>query len=278
MPEGLTGHTVFSAANRRRLPHWTWMPPGAHRDLPVVVLLHGVLDGGGYVWWEKGSADRTAARLVAAGEVPPFCLVMPGDTGAEQGSGYCDWADGTTAAETYAVRELLPWIASELPVSGQRHVAGLSMGGYGALMLSLRNPGTFRSASSMSGFFDPRRLCKWVTGATRRLWGDDDANIAAHDLRALVTDPDRRAGLRIAFDCGTEDELIDANRGMHAQLDGLGVAHGYVEKPGNHDWPYWSGRLAEHLRFHLAGTGDLATATAPTRAAATAAGSEATRT
>jgi putative tributyrin esterase len=269
--DGLAGHTIFSSANRRRLEHWTWTPPGAHRDLPVVVLLHGVRDAGGFVWWEKGSADRTAARMVAAGEVPPFSLVMAGDTGAELGSGYCDWHDGTTAAETYLIAELLPWIDAELPAGDARHVAGLSMGGYGALLLALRNPGTFRSASATSGFFHPSRLFDYVPDARRRMWGDDDDAVAAHDVAALVADERRRARLEIAFDCGTEDPLLPVNRGFHAHLDRLGVAHGYVERPGSHDWTYWSGRLAEHLRFHLGRGGDLA-------AAALSAGSEATRT
>jgi S-formylglutathione hydrolase FrmB len=277
MRDGLAGHTIFSEANRRRLEHWTWMPPGRHRDLPVVVLLHGVRDAGGFVWWQKGSADLTAARLVAAGEVPPFCLVMPGDTGAEQGSGYCDWADGTAAAETYLMRELLPWIDAELPVSGARHIAGLSMGGYGALLLALRNPGSFRSASATSGFFEPHRLFDHVPDARRRMWGDDGAAIEAHNVLALVAEPRRRAALDIAFDCGTEDPLITLNRAFHDHLDRLGVAHGYVERPGVHDWPYWTGRLAEHLRFHLGGGGDLAAP--PLGATATLpAGSEATRT
>ncbi|HXA29969.1 MAG TPA: alpha/beta hydrolase family protein [Candidatus Angelobacter sp.] len=271
MAEGLAGHTIFSLANRRRLEHWTWMPPGhPGRDLPVVVLLHGVRDAGGFVWWEKGAADRTAARLVAAGELPPFCLVMAGDTGAELGSGYCDWVDGTTAAETYLVGELLPWIDAELPVPSDRHVAGLSMGGYGALLLALRNPGTFDSASATSGFFDPQRLFQYVPDARRRMWGDDDALMAAHDITSLVSDPARRTGLRLALDCGTEDPLLDASRGFHAHLDRLGVAHGYVERPGGHDWGYWRGRLADHLRFHLGAHGDLA--------APALAGSEVTRT
>jgi S-formylglutathione hydrolase FrmB len=269
MREGLAGHSLFSSANRRRLEHWTWMPPGAHRELPVMLLLHGVRDAGGFVWWEKGSADLTAARLVATGELPPFCLVMAGDTGAELGSGYCDWADGTTAAETYLMRELLPWIGAELPVSNARHIAGLSMGGYGALLLALRNPGVFRSASATSGFSDPRRLFDYVPDARRRMWGDDEALIEAHDLTALVADPRRRAGLDLAFDCGTDDPLLAANRAFHAHLDRLGVAHGYVERPGGHEWGYWSARLADHLRFHLAGGGDLAATPALSRSEAT---------
>src|SRR5207302_1004102 len=108
--------------------HWTWLPDRASAGLPLLVLLHGVNDAGGFVWWQKGRAHETAARLVEAGEVPPFALLMAGDTGVEHGSGYCDWADGTTRAETYLIDELLPWARGELAPS-RIHVAGLSMGG-----------------------------------------------------------------------------------------------------------------------------------------------------
>lgn len=257
MREGLEVRTLWSESNRRRFEHWVWLPPGSHRDLPVVVLLHGVYDGGGSSWAQKGFADLTAGRLVAAGELPPFCLVMPGDTGAEQGTGYCDWRDGTTCAETYIVDELLPCLAADLPVApGAMHIGGLSMGGYGALLLALRHPGLFRSASSTSGFFDPRRLFRFVNDAQQRMWGDGDG-MRQHDVRALVEDPQRRGDLRIAFDCGADDELLDQNRALHAQLGELGVAHGYVERPGSHTWDYWSARLEHHLRFHLDRGGDL---------------------
>lgn len=257
MREGLTGYTLFSASNRRRFEHWVWLPNGEHRDLPLMLLLHGVYDAGGFVWAQRAGADLTAARLMRDGAIPPFCLVLVGDTGAEQGTGYCDWHDGTTHAETYIVDELLPWLAAELPVSDQRHIGGLSMGGYGSLMLALRHPGVFRSASSTSGFFQPQRLFRFVPDAMQRMWGDDDG-MRAHDVTALIAEPQRTRDLRIAFDCGSEDELVDQNRALHQQLLDLGLPHGYVELPGAHTWEYWTARLEHHLRFHLGDGGDLA--------------------
>jgi putative tributyrin esterase len=260
MREGLVAQSLFSPSNRRRFEHWVWMPPGENRDLPLVVLLHGVYEAGGFCWPQNGLADLTAARLVRDGAVPPFCLVMPGDTGAEQGSGYCDWRDGTTLAETYVMRELLPALAEALPLGGRRHVAGLSMGGYGALLLALRHPGVFQSAGSSSGFFRARRLFHFVDEAEQRMWGDE-AGTRAHDVLSLVRDAERRDGLRIALDCGTEDELIEDNREMHRLLDELRVPHGYVEQPGAHTWDYWTARLEHHLRFALGDGGDFSAGT-----------------
>lgn len=249
---GLQGHTVWSEVNRRRFEHWSWTPSGhGEGPFPLLLLLHGVYEGGGSCWWLKGSARETLDALDLR-----VVVLMASDTGAEMGTGYCDWSDGTTRAETHLIDELLPWAETFLPVTGApRHIAGLSMGGYGALLLALRRPGLFDSASSTSGFFDPARLFEFVPDAARRMWGDP-AGLAAHDVRQLALSP---GGLRMAFDCGADDPLLGANREMHARLDEAGVKHGYVEHPGGHDWDYWSARLADHVRFAL----DLPTPLAP---------------
>lgn len=259
MPDGgLVGHTIYSPSNRRRLEHWVWTPPGEHRDLPVVLLLHGVRDAGGFVWWQNARVHELSDALVDAGELPPFCLVMPTDTGVELGTGWSDWHDGSCAAETYVIHELLPYLTETYPIDGQQwHVGGLSMGGYGSLLLALRHPGCFESASATSAFFTPRRLFHFVPDAGARIWGSP-AREADHDVTLLVTDPQRRRDLRIAFDCGTEDHLIEANRDFARHLRDHDIPHGYVEHPGAHTWDYWTRRVEHHLRFHLGRGGELA--------------------
>jgi enterochelin esterase-like enzyme len=55
----------------------------------------------------------------------------------------------------------------------------------------------------------------------------------------------------LSFDCGTEDEgLIDENRRLHAQLDGIGLEHHYAEHPGGHEWDYWDLHVREALAQH----------------------------
>lgn len=237
-----TRHSLYSPSCRRRLPVWTWTPPG-DGPFPLLLLLHGVYDADGAGWWSLGRAHEATA---AAGRPP--VLVMPSDTGAELGSGYCDWADGTTSAETHIVEEVLPWAAAELPVSSERWLTGLSMGGYGAVLLSLRHAGLFDSVASTSGFLDPTGMFRFVPDAAERMWGGD---MESHDPRALLRSGSRPP--RLALDCGTEDELLQENRRNAQLLRELGVPHEYAEHPGGHDWDYWRARLPEHLAFHTSG-------------------------
>lgn len=251
-----TGYSLYSPANDRRFEHWIWTPPG-DGPFPVVVLLHGVNDASGFLWWQKGRAQETAARLVGAGSVPPFLLVMATDGGRGRGSGYVDWADGSAKVETHVTGELLPWIAETFATNGRWHIAGNSMGGYGAFTLALRNPGVFDSVSAMSAYFSPRsRLSRDPADRFAAMFGDD-AGRTAHDPHALVSDVSPRHSLRMAFDCGRDDEMLGENRAFHERLTELGVEHSYRELPGAHQWEYWRDRIGAHLEFHLRGATEL---------------------
>lgn len=244
------GHSLYSAANDRRFEYWVWQPPAPSPPGPVVLVLHGVNDASGFLWWQAGRAQQTAARLVATRDVPPFTLVIGTDGGFGYGSAYIDWADGSALVETHVMSEVLPWIRTSLGVSGPVHICGNSMGGYGAVTLAFRHPDAFQSVSAMSGYFRPRtRLGCDDADRRQAMYGSDD-RLAAHDPHALA---ETVPGLRLAIDCGTDDWLLEESRSFHARLDDLGVAHDYRELPGGHDWDYWRGRFGAHLRFHLTG-------------------------
>jgi S-formylglutathione hydrolase FrmB len=256
-------HDVVSAANRRRFAVWSWRPEG-DGPFPLLVLLHGVYDSGGHGWWLRAREHEQVAALVDSGELAtPPVILMPTDTGAEFGSAYADWADGTTSAETVVASELLSWAETAFPLDGTRWVTGLSMGGYGALLLALRHPGVFASASSTSGFFTPGVLSKYGPDFAGRIWGDPQ-RMLEHDVTALLESADRRRGLRLAFDCGTDDQHLAANRRLHEQLTAAGVPHGYAEHAGGHDWGYWRAHVTDHVRFHAGLPGPLSDRTTDT--------------
>jgi S-formylglutathione hydrolase FrmB len=245
--DGLRFLTVKSPALGRRGDVCVWAPPPSpSRDpLPVVVLLHGV-SGSHWAWPLRGGAHLTAGQLIDAGEIPPLALAMPSDGLWGDGSGYVPHADA----------DYERWIVDETPVvaaladdrittSSTLFVAGLSMGGFGALRLGAKHVPRFAGISAHSAVTSIARLGGAVDEPLERL-----AAFAGADGTALHwLDANRERLPPLRFDCGTSDELLPGNRALHAALDARGIAHVYEEFPGGHDWPYWKLHLSDTLRF-----------------------------
>jgi putative tributyrin esterase len=238
--------TVKSPALGQRADVSVHATPAARAtpDVPLVILLHGVY-GSHWAWTQKGGAHRTAARLQAAGELPPCVLAMPSDGLWGDGSGYLphriqDFERWIALEVPAAVVQAIPTVTERSPV----FLAGLSMGGFGALRIGAKYAGRFRAISghsSITHFDQMRNFVEERLGSYTAL--AEDHSVAETMLR------NRAALPAIRFDCGTEDPLLAANRELHATLRAAGVAHDYQEFPGAHEWPYWEKHLATTLRF-----------------------------
>lgn len=245
-PEGLTFLTVKSAALGQRADLTLYVPPEAQgrADVPLVLLLHGIY-GSHWAWAFSGGAHRTLARITRSQAVPPMVLCMPSDGLWGDGSGYI----------AHARQDFERWIVEEVPAAARRasnalseksplFIAGLSMGGFGALRLASKYPKRFRAASAHSAITDLSQLHPLVA---EPLCDDltplEDRNV----LAALTRGPTPPPMLR--FDCGTEDPLLAANRELHRTLDAAGIQHRYEEYPGSHDWRYWARRVENTFAF-----------------------------
>lgn len=118
---------------------------------PVLYLLHG-FGNTRDEWVDKGGIAALADRLIAAGTIPPCLIVMPS-------AGESWYLDSAEAMETAFIRDLLPEIEAHRGGMAERHgrlIAGVSMGGYGALRFALRYPGMFAAAGLLSpAIYDP---------------------------------------------------------------------------------------------------------------------------
>ena len=208
---------------------------------PVFYLLHGLSDDH-TAWTRRTSLERYIEGL-------PMIVVMP-----DGGRGwYTDSSvEPTGAFETFILHDLIPFIDRTFQTRtdrGGRVIAGLSMGGYGAMKLVLKFPEVFCAAVSHSGaLVNPEERGGTYAGSElHRIFGDSPAG-GANDVFALAErlDPARKPVLRI--DCGTEDYLLEHNRRFHRHLDRLGIEHEYAEFPGGHNWQYWD----EHVRETIA--------------------------
>ncbi|MEL7162141.1 MAG: alpha/beta hydrolase-fold protein, partial [Bacteroidota bacterium] len=158
--------TVHSTNLRGRGDICLYVPEAPGENLPLVILLHGVY-GSAWVWNLKGGASATTHRLIETEETPPVVVAMPSDGLWEDGSGYLphharDFEAWIVEDVIAAVRENIVGVGEASPV----FIAGLSMGGYGALRLGAKYPEVF------AGFSGHSSITKL----------DDFADFVAYDL------------------------------------------------------------------------------------------------
>ena len=244
----LQEESVQSAALGRAMKYRVLLPDDyttSQRRYPVLYLLHGL--GGDYKDW------TTRTNIAEYSRTLPLIIVMP--------DGENSWYSNAAGApaerfEDYILTDLLADVAGKYRTINSRHgrtIAGLSMGGYGALKMALRRPATFTVAGSFSGAFSATRpeLVKMIPSEEerlRRIYGEDDsASRRQNDLYALAAAAKPGAVPYIYIDCGIADGLVGANREVVAALHKSGVAYEYHEVAGAHTWAYWDARIREFL-------------------------------
>jgi S-formylglutathione hydrolase FrmB len=219
------------------------LPDSGMAPFPVFYLLHGLSDDYS-IWHRRTSIERYVAEL-------PLIVVMP-----DGYRGFYTDNEVGPAFGRYMIEDVIGFVQRAFPARRDRAgrcIGGLSMGGYGALRLALAHPDKFVSATSHSGACncgrgDPRAA---FYPEFQRIFGPRPKG-SAHDLYALVSKLKRQGKRipRLRLDCGTDDFLIEHNRGFHAHLNKLRVPHEYAEFPGSHTWEYWDVHIREALAFH----------------------------
>ena len=216
--------------------HWSLaapeMPPGGRKpELPVAVFLHGL--GSNHTALLDGLAAHEALQRHLDAGGAPFAL-------AAVDGGNTWWhprADGSDT-QSMLVQEFVPFLGGRGCDLGRIGLFGLSMGGFGALLLASQGqlPGV-RAVAAMSP-------AVWENYDSRMDTAfDSPADFAAHDVFALRP---RLAALPKRIDCGTGDDLFATVRDFRAGLPGA-VEGGF--QPGVHGDSYWRSILPEVLSF-----------------------------
>lgn len=210
---------------------------GSARRYPVLYLLHGH-DGGHLNWMDRTNLLDYTAHL-------PLIVVLP-DAGDS-------WYNNSVARpeekfEDYVAKDVPAYVDLHfrtLTFREARFVAGLSMGGYGALKLGLKYPARFSLAGSFSG-----ALTAATDTAYRTLldaFGPAGSpSRSANDLLALA----RTATVPASYfyiDTGSADRVLPSNRAFVDAMSARPIAYEYHEVPGNHSWEFWNRRLPVFL-------------------------------
>ncbi len=253
VPSKILGHAV---------QYCVFFPPSydtdATRRYPVLYFLHGLgenaqilLNAGGWnliedLWEQK--------------RIGEFLIVAPdGDR-----SFFINSRDGKVRWQDFFIREFIPFIESHYRIQAGRRTRGLegiSMGGYGALRLAFLYPQLFGSVSVHSAALVAKlpdiEASSPQEAALARVMGPafgvpfDRKYWDRNNPFTLVREGHRPAGLKIYFDCGTNDRFgFDLGaQAFHDLLVSKGISHEFHLYPGGHDWAYFAEHFPASLEF-----------------------------
>lgn len=267
---GMANHVVFTSSLRQKqVEYYIWLPETktslpkpkdetnetplnvqktiqaqlGNKRYPVLYLLHGAMDSA------KIFAEKMGRELQEIATNKNVIIVAPSC------EPYGWYVDSPLAADnqiaSFIIKELIPHIDSLYPTTNKRAIAGLSMGGHGALLLGFQNRNLFQSMASVSGVMDIREhknnwkiknLLGELVPENQQIW-DEHAVNALIGKKWPATSP-----RHIIVVTGTEDKLVlEENKKANDLFHKRGFNIEYIEAEGTHDWAFWKKYIPETL-------------------------------
>jgi S-formylglutathione hydrolase len=241
-----------------------YLPPQAEQagKLPVLYWLSG-LTCTDENFMQKAGVQRIAAELgiiIVAPDTSPRGPGVPGDPdGAwDFGLGAGFYLNATEAPYAkhyqmydYVVSELPALVEAHFPASEARSISGHSMGGHGALVCALRNPGRYRSVSAFSPIAHPME-CPWGEKAFTRYLGTDRSKWREWDASVLIETAAER--LPLLIDQGESDDFLEGQLmpgALQRAADEAGHPITLRLQPGyDHSYYFIASFIEDHLQHH----------------------------
>ncbi len=235
-----------------------YLPPdyeNSQRSYPVMYLLHGSGDDQ-TGWVQFGEVLNITDKAIKEGTATPMIIVMPdANTGKR---GYFNDAKNEWKYEDFFFQEFMPFIEKKYRIKAEkrfRAIAGLSMGGGGTYVYSIRHPELFSSAAPLSANVGPLSMDDAKIIVRRATPDATDQQIEAYYNRqnvALLMNamPDaQKNAVRWYIDCGDGDDHSPGNALVHVAMMRKQIPHEYRVRNGAHNWTYWRSALPTVLEF-----------------------------
>ncbi len=256
-PQGkvLLSKELTSKILGQKMYYSIYLPPSyflnTKNRYPVLYLLHG-FDGDETSWIRRSNVDHLADSLINSKNITPFIIVMP-----DVSNSYCiNNYNNTFSYEDFFVSELIPYINSNYrtyPNQENEAIGGLSMGGFGALLIPIKHPGLFGVSISLSAAVRTPEIFMQLPQANYEkkfasIYGDSlkgadritehwKNNSPYYLIDSSNADTLKRINWYI--DCGMQDFLFSSNDAFHDLLMKYNIHHEFHMRVGEHNWNYW---------------------------------------
>jgi len=241
---------IIDSSVLRRKIHVRFLVPEGD-NLQCLFLLHGF--AGNQDEWDRMSRIRSVA------EEFKIAVVMPGC-----GNGY--YEDTQENMSKFIAEELVAYAVRELPISGLKKdtfIGGVSMGGFGALLVAAKYSHVFGKVASFSGAFiihdvaigNPGILGNADVNFFRSVFGDFSTleGSSRDPVAEMIRSSKTNNAPAILLLCGRDDVLYRANQRVVKELQSNGIAVAWYGAGGRHQWAFWNNMLPYVIRWLVAG-------------------------
>ncbi|MCG2588429.1 alpha/beta hydrolase [Rhodohalobacter sulfatireducens] len=255
---------IESSVLNKNVNYNIYLPNGyeeSNRSYPVLYLLHGYTDNE-IGWTQFGEVQQIADEASESLSVTDMIIVMP-DAGV---SWYINNHDGSVNYEDFFTQELIPHVDETYRTRATkefRAVAGLSMGGYGTLIMATKHSELFIAAAPLSAavFLDEE-----ISGMPQENWdnalgtpfgealeGEDRLtdHYYKNSIIEIMENGDQEAIKSVDYyiDCGDDDFLIRGNLALYDMMVQNEISAEFRVRDGAHTWDYWRTALPDVLEF-----------------------------
>lgn len=256
--------TINSSILKKEMTYAVYLPKGyesSQRMYPVLYLLHGA-GGNQRSWIQGGDMQRIVDKAIEEGKADPMIIVMPD---AEL-TYFMNTKDKEYQFEDFFFNELMPYVEKTYRCrSGKRYrsIAGLSMGGFGALLYALHHPELFNASAALSAAVRTdeevidmpeedylkryRKMMGELKNSESRItdfWNQNSIIFLVKQLKE-----DQKKLVHFYIDIGDDDFLYRGNSLLHTTMRDLNIPHEYRVRNGSHSWEYWRSALPDVLTF-----------------------------
>lgn len=247
--------SIQSKTLGRNVSYTIYLPEdcsASDKEFPVLYLLHGYGDDN-MGWVDQGRIDKVADEMARHDSLSPMILVIPDAKRSWYINGLKD------NYEDFFINEFIPHIESAYKCKTtpkSRSIAGVSMGGYGALLYSLKYPKLFNACCVMSPAilteFELKYMSDEIYSMFGESFGEKNSNLwKEYNVLEIIKKKDTTTDPLPLFyiDCGDNDFLYRGNAYLHIAMRDKKIDHYMIMRHGEHNWDYWIPAIPEILKF-----------------------------